>query len=429
MIDQDLHARTSNHSRRLRSSTLLRIRWFAIFCQAVCTLFVTYYLGFALPIVSCLLLITFSAWLNLFLTFYYSNNHRLSPNIATVILAFDIIQLAMLLYLTGGLQNPFSILLITPAGISATSLSVPQILTLNGLVIFVATILSLTSQPLPWYAGQSIETPQLMIVGIWVAIVSSLLFTTAYAYRVAEETRRLADALSATELVLQREKHLSALDGLAAAAAHELGTPLATIQLVVKEMQHSLKTMPELYDDLALLRSQTERCRHILKRLTSLSSDGEEHLTRLKFSSLIEEMIAPLRDFGIKITTQKDQNIGDEPVFERNPAILYGLGNLLENAVDFAHSNIIIHYGWTEKKVTLSIIDDGIGFDPAILEYLGEPYMTSRSHDAKSGGLGLGLFIAKTFLERSGAYLRFRNRPEQDLGAEVYLAWPRKSLL
>ncbi|WP_297322101.1 ActS/PrrB/RegB family redox-sensitive histidine kinase [uncultured Bartonella sp.] len=427
-MEKEFIQRTSTYSRRLRSTTLVRIRWLAIFCQTMTIVFVSVYLGFKVPIIPCAILIGLSIWLNVFLTFYYSINDRLSSTVATAILGIDVLQYAALLYLTGGLQNPFSLLLIAPAVISATSLPGKHIIFLNFLVIILASILSTYSEPLPWYPGRMIETPRLLVDGIWTAIVSSLLFITTYGYRVAEETRSLADALNATELVLQHEKHLSELDGLAAAAAHELGTPLATIQLVVKEMYNGLKNDPVVGDDLNLLLSQTERCRNILKRLTTLSSEGEEHLSHLTLLELLEEVSEPLREFGIDIITQKDETSGEEPIFPRNPGILYGLGNLLENAVDFARSKIIIRYKWNEKYVALTIIDDGHGYDPSILDRIGEPYTTSRHADSQGGGLGLGLFIAKTLLERSGALLRFRNSPKKEFGAEVYLAWSRKSL-
>src|SRR5690606_13567760 len=185
-----------------------------------------------------------------------------------------------------------------------------------------------------------LRLPFLYIAGMWMAIVSSIAFTAVYAYRVAEEARLLANALSATELILQREQHLSALDGLAAAAAHELGTPLATIALVAREMEKALGEDPRFREDVTLLRSQSERCREILKRLTSLSSQGEEHLARLPLTSLIEETVAPHRDFGIEIRMEPGEVSGPEPVGRRNPGVLYGLGNLVENAVDFARSQV-----------------------------------------------------------------------------------------
>ncbi|RUW11041.1 ActS/PrrB/RegB family redox-sensitive histidine kinase, partial [Mesorhizobium sp. M1A.F.Ca.IN.020.03.1.1] len=239
------------------------------------------------------------------------------------------------------------------------------------------------------------------------------------------EARLLANALAATELVLQREQHLSALDGLAAAAAHELGTPLATITVVAKEMEKALGEDPKFSEDVKLLRSQSERCREILKRLTSLSSEGEAHLSRLPLTSLVEEVTAPHRDFGISIRLRPGERIGPEPVGQRSPGVIYGLGNLVENAVDFAKNTVTVSWNWDGEEVSFSIIDDGPGFPPEIIDRIGEPYMSTRQGTEAGGGLGLGLFIAKTLLERSGATIDFRNSSGLGEGAVVQITWPR----
>jgi two-component system sensor histidine kinase RegB len=241
-----------------------------------------------------------------------SRRAALGPYAALGILLFDSMQLAGLLYLTGGLTNPFSLLMSVPVVISATSLPLRLTAVLAGVVLIIATLLAFFHEPLPWTVGQPLEMPIVYVTGIWMAVFSSISFTALYAFRVAEEGRQLANALAATELVLQREQHLSALDGLAAAAAHELGTPLATISLVAREMERGIEDS-KFKEDVALLRSQSERCREILKRLTSLSSDSEAHMARLPLTSLIEEATAPHRDFGIAITMEEGERIGAEP--------------------------------------------------------------------------------------------------------------------
>lgn len=426
--------RASNLSRRPRLTTLVRLRWLAIAGQTATVMFVALYLQFSFAVGICFALIASSAWLNLFLTFRFSTNHRLNPTAASFVLAFDVLQLAGLLYLTGGVQNPFTMLMIAPVIISATSLSIGHTLALASLVVSCTTLLTVYYQPLPWYPGVELDLPFLFVVGIWCAMISALGFTGVYAYRIAEETRQLGDALTATELILQREQHLTALDGLAAAAAHELGTPLATIALVVREMQRSYSAEaaadPGLAEDIGLLQSQVARCREILQRLTSLSSENEEHMSRLPLSSLIEEVIAPHRNFGISLNVSAMEGPKPEPVVRRNPGLLYGLGNLVENAVDFARSKVTVTWGWTETGVSIIIQDDGEGFRPEILDRIGEPYMTSRdsSHNG-GGGLGLGLFIAKTLLERSGAQITFRNRKNPGQGAEVKVSWSRTAFI
>ncbi len=416
-------------SNRLRLNTLVRLRWLAIVGQSATVLLVAYPLDFPLPVSLCFALIACSAWLNLVLTFRYPAAHRLNPTAAFGILTFDALQLAGLLYMTGGLTNPFSILMTVPVVISATSLSVRMTALLGLLVMAAATLLMFFHLPLPWFPGQSLPMPFIYVAGGWVALFSSIAFTAIYAFRVAEEARLLANALAATELVLQREQHLSALDGLAAAAAHELGTPLATITLVAREMEKSLGSDPKHGEDVRLLRSQTERCREILKRLTSLSSEGEPHLARLPLTSLVEEIVAPHRDFGIAIKLEPGERLGAEPVGQRSPGVIYGLGNLVENAVDFARKQVTMRWRWNEQTVAFTIMDDGPGFPAEIIDRIGEPYMSTRQGNEPGGGLGLGLFIAKTLLERSGATLHFSNSAGIGEGAIVQVVWPRSLFL
>ncbi|HEY6631408.1 MAG TPA: ActS/PrrB/RegB family redox-sensitive histidine kinase [Rhizobiaceae bacterium] len=424
-----LHMPDLGQSQRLRLNTLVRLRWLAIVGQSVTVVIVAYGLAFPFPVITCFALIACSAGLNVYLSLQYPSTHRLRPLAAFAILTFDAAQLAGLLYLTGGLTNPFSLLMAVPVVISATSLPLAVTVLLGGMVIAMATLLAFLHLPLPWYGGAELAMPFIYIAGTWVALASSIAFTAIYAFRVAEEARLLANALSSTELVLQREQHLSALDGLAAAAAHELGTPLATIALVAREMERTLGADPAHAEDVRLLRSQSERCRQILKQLTSLSTEGEAHLARLPLTSLVEEVIAPHRDFGIEINLEPGERQGPEPVGRRNPGVIYGLGNLVENAVDFAKESVTVKWGWDDEQVVLTVVDDGPGFPPEIVSRIGEPYMSTRQGAERGGGLGLGLFIAKTLLERSGASLSFRNSNTPGEGALVEIVWPRDVFL
>lgn len=415
----------------LRLNTLIRLRWLAIIGQSVTVLLVAYWLDFPLPVSMCFALIALAAWLNLFLAFRYPAAHRLKPAAAFAILLFDSIQLAGLLYMTGGLMNPFSLLLTVPVVVSATSLPIRLTALLAAFVMAMASLLVFFHLPLPWSEDTGLDIPRVYVAGMWLAVFSAVSFTAIYVFRVAEEARQLATALTATELVLQREQHLSALDGLAAAAAHELGTPLATITLVAREMEKSLGNDPKYKEDVTLLRSQGERCREILKRLTSLSSQGESLMTRLPLTSLVEEVTAPHRDFGIAIRMAPMERVGPEPVGERNPGVIYGLGNLVENAVDFAKKEVTVRWRWDDRTVGITVLDDGPGFPPEIIDRIGEPYMSTRqgSSESSGGGLGLGLFIAKTLLERSGAELTFRNASGRGEGAMVDIVWPRAEFL
>lgn len=417
-------------SRRLRLNTLIRLRWLAVVGQSVAIVVVAYGFGFPLAVFECGVLIASSAALNIYLALRFPANHRLTLYSALAILTYDALQLAGLLYLTGGLTNPFALLMAVPVVISATSMPVRHTALLGSLVVLMVTFLVYDHRPLPWLPGDVFLVPRIYEVGVWFAVISTILFTSIYAWRVADEARKLAAALAATELVLQREQHLSALDGLAAAAAHELGTPLATIALVAKEMERALSADTQYGDDIKLLRSQSERCRDILKRLTSLSFEGEEHLANLPVTSLVEEVAAPHRDFGVRVEMGPGDTIGLEPVMKRNPGVLYGLGNLVENAVDFAKSRVDISWSFDDSSVTIDIIDDGPGFMADMLDRIGEPYASSRQareSTAGAGGLGLGLFIAKTLLERSGATVIFTNSKERGLGAAISVSWPRET--
>ena len=410
-------------TRRLRLATLIRLRWLAIAGQGAAIAFVDQVFGFVFPATLCLLLVGLSALLNLGLRLRFPANLRLDQWPAFAFLAFDVLQLCGLLYLTGGLDNPFAILLLAPVIVSATTLPPRPTVLLGLLVVASASFLGVMHWPLPWRAGESVNMEPIYTAGLWAALVSACVFTGVYTFRVAEEARQLARALSAAELVLEREHHLSALDGLAAAAAHELATPLATIALVAKELQREMPPGAPHADDVALLRSQSQRCRDILARITSLSSEGDRHLARLPLSHLIEEVVEPYRAFAAKIRVEPARGEGPEPVGPRNPAILQGLANIVENAVDFARAEVTVASAWTDDEVAITISDDGPGFAPGIIDRIGEPYMTTRPGDG--GGLGLGFFIAQTLLQRSGARLELGNRRLPAHGAEVRVVWPR----
>lgn len=267
--------------------------------------------------------------------------------------------------------------------------------------------------------------------GIWVAIASTICFTAIYIFRVADESRKLADALAATELVLQREQLMTNLDSLSAAAAHELGTPLATISLVAKEMLNETQDDSALREDLELLKSQADRCREILRKISSLSSEGDENIAMLSVAVLMEEIAEPYRD-GKKELDIKMLGAGVAPSMRRNAATLYGISNLLENAVDFADDAIRFEADWSDDAVWLTISDDGPGFAEEIFEKIGDPFISKRGGPGieTGGGLGLGLFIAKTLLERNGARLTFRNYSEEGVsGARVEIRWTREAFM
>jgi two-component system sensor histidine kinase RegB len=422
-----------HHRRRnVRLDTLVRLRWLAVLGQLAAILVVHFGLEFEVPIWACLAVIALPAFLNVALQAGFPQTLWLEPDRAAWLLGFDIAQLGALLYLTGGLENPFSYLLLGPVLISATALPPRMTLMLGTFAMVCATLLVFFHYDLPWDSDDPLDLPEIYTVGVWLSILLAIGYIGVYTWQVAEEARQLSDALAATELVLAREQHLSQLDGLAAAAAHELGTPLATITVVARELERALEATPAVAEDVKLLREQTQRCRDILSKITELPPGGP--FDRMPLSALIEEAVAPHRNFGVTIGVTLPPDRSSEPVGDRNPAIRYGLGNLLENAVDFANKRVDVVANWDDDEVRVTISDDGPGFAPEVIDRVGAPYVTHRrveagvqtpQDDEAAFGLGLGFFIAKTLLERYGATLSVENAPPPRHGAVVALKWNR----
>ncbi|MGE3149649.1 MAG: ActS/PrrB/RegB family redox-sensitive histidine kinase [Pseudorhodoplanes sp.] len=416
--------------RNVRLDTLVRLRWLSIAGQSAAVLTVYFGLEYDLPVLACFAVIALAVGLNIALRMRFGQTQRLEPDRAAWLLAFDIAELASLLFLTGGLENPFAFLFLAPVLVSATALPPRMTLMLGGFAMLCATALAFAHYPLPWPVDDPLDLPAIYLLGVWLSILLAIGFIGIYAWQITEESRQLADALAATELVLAREQHLSQLDGLAAAAAHALGTPLSTIAVIARELEREIDPASPYAEDVRLLRNQAQRCREILSKLTVMPPD-DEPFDRASLSGLIEEIVAPHRDFGVTIDI-KISNQTPQPEAPRNPAILYGLGNLLENAVDFARSRVEVAAGWDAQSVTLTIKDDGPGFSPEVMPRLGEPYLRSRAgrrlhEEGEMAGLGLGFFIAKTLLERSGARVSFQNRPAPDHGAAVEVRWDRSA--
>lgn len=422
---------------RLRLQTIVRLRWVAVLGQLAAVLVVWLVMNFPMPVGYCLGIVALSAWANVALTVKYPARHRLSIRAATALLAYDILQLSALLYLTGGLQNPFTLLLLAPVTVSAATLPAASTILLGVIAMTSAYLLVFNYWPLPWYEGMRYEMPMPYKLGVLAAVGAGMVFIALYAWRLAQESELMSHALAATEQILAREQKLHALDGLAAAAAHELGTPLSTIVLVTSELQRDLKDSP-LVEDVTLLREQASRCREILQKLTRTPGEQDAWYARLTVRELLDEASQAYRGGPVVVTVDAGPDTlasGTgvlEPVVMRRPGMIYGLGNIIENAVDFARARVEIVSRWSQASVTIVVADDGPGFAPEVIETLGEPYVSTRRQDAgekggRAGGLGLGFFIAKTLLERSGAAIGLENRQEPAHGAVVTITWPRVS--
>lgn len=409
----------------------MRLRWVAVIGQTVTLLVVYYGFGFEFPLLACFAVVGIAALLNIVMQWRFPPNKRLQSGYAMLMLGHDVLQLSGLIYLTGGLQNPFSLLMVVPVAVSASTQPIRITAILVVLAALCASFLTVYHMPFPWMPGETLTLPFHYMLGVWTALISCVIFMAIYAWRTARETRQMSDALAATELLLAREQKLSALDGLAAAAAHELGTPLSTISLVAKELEREVPPDSPIYEDILLLRTQAARCRDILGTLTQHSGESDEMYSKMTLGHLIEEVVEPFRLAGTTINVKleavlrRDNSSLPEPVLQRNAGMIYALTNLVDNAVDYAASKVDIAARWDGEEIRLSITDDGTGFAPGIIGHLGEPYVTSRPAAAnmEGGGMGLGVFIAKTLLERYGATLSLKNCQPPGSGATAEVAW------
>lgn len=422
----------------MRLATIIRLRWIAVAGQLVTIGFTSLWLGFDVPLPYCLALVALSAWLNVFLLVRFPPRHRVSAPFAASLLTYDMLQLSALIYFTGGIGNPFVLLMVAPCIVSAATLPVSYTIAISAITIASAYGLTYQYWPLPWYPGIRFELPILYKVAILTAVGSGLVFVAFYVRRLAHEGREMSAALAATELILAREQKLHALDGLAAAAAHELGTPLSTIYLVAKELERELGPSHPNAEDLALLRSQSDRCREILKKLTRRPDAQDPMHSAVSISEIVEDAASPYQELGkvLRINAAPAEGAegeaATEPVGQRQPGVIYGLGNIIENAVDFARFNVDVTARWDAETVVVEIVDDGPGFPADLIDSIGDPYVTTRGASSgkaskEASGLGLGFFIAKTLLERSGATLELENRQSPNRGARVRLTWPRSA--
>ena len=409
----------------------------AVAGQILALLIVAYGLHYEVPWGAALSVVGASAAVNILVMLTLPLDRRVDNKESTLQLGFDALQLSGLLYLTGGIVNPFALLLIAPVVTGATTLNRGTLSVLAFLVAAAGVVLVNWSLDLPWTGGHALDLPLTYRWGIWVALMVGIGFTSLYAWRTASEARRMSEALAATELVLAREQKMAALGGLAAAAAHELGTPLATIQVTAKEMARETEAGTELGEDARLILEQARRCRDILGQLSSRGDDGDMMHDRITLTELIDEAIEPFissnKSFVIDVDgpapfamDRPDPNI----TITRRPELIYGMRNLVENAVSFSRDEVVITARTTVSAVTITVADDGPGFDPLVRTRLGEPYVSSRPEKkAKAGGLGLGVFIAKTLIERTGGSVRFSNRASKlGGGALVTLYWPKSVL-
>ncbi len=430
----------------VRLRTLIALRWMAVAGQLLAILVGDQLIGLQLPLGLCLLAVGASIIANLIATFMFPVNRRLLETEAMLTLLFDLSQLSFLLYLTGGLTNPFALLILAPVTISASALRLRTTLLLGVVAIFLVTVAALMKVPLRLLDGTVLSVPPLFEFGFWLSIVIGIVFLGVYSRRVATEIRTMSDALLATQMALAREQKLTDLGGVVAAAAHELGTPLATIKLVSTEMVDELSAWPGLQDDARLIREQADRCRDILRSMGRAGKD-DLHMRKAPLAAILAEAAEPHRARGKTLVfTDIEDPKGTSRAAEilRRPELIHGLRNLIQNAVDFAQRTVWVDAKWSDAHVTIRIVDDGEGFAPQMIGRIGDPFLRFRRAQQDLDrrpdyeGMGLGLFIAKTLLERTGAELTFANAVDPFLksgdrhercGAVVEVSWPRAALL
>jgi two-component system, sensor histidine kinase RegB len=430
----------------VRLRTLILLRWVAVIGQLTAINVSVYWLGVKLPFLWCYIAVGAAVVVNILSVILFPENKRLEDLEAMLTLMFDLAQLSFLIFLTGGLTNPFALLILAPVTISASALRLRSTLILGTIAIILVTITAFFHVPLVLSNGVILQVPGVFAFGFWMSIVVGILFLGIYSRRIALEIRVMSDALLATQMALAREQKLTDLGGVVAAAAHELGTPLATIKLVSAELMSELKGQPDLLEDAQLIRDQADRCRDILRNMGRMGKD-DLHLRQAPLGAVLKEAAEPhiARGKAVIFGLQPGPNGSDrQPTVLRAPEIIHGLRNLIQNAVDFAHERVWVDAEWTGQNITVRIADDGDGYAPQVLGRIGDPFVRSRRADDEGEerpayeGMGLGLFIAKTLLERSGAVLMFANgsdpfidsemRPARS-GAVVEVVWPLKRLV
>ena len=406
----------------LDKKTLVNLRWIAIAGQLIAINFVHFYLKLDLPYVETHIIIFIGLITNIVLQFNIRAN-QLKDLSASLFLAYDLLQITILLYLTGGIFNPFTLLIIVPTIVSSTFLSMGTTIILGTLTICLLFFLKEFYRMLPGFDIYNFNLPEYYLAGTLVSIIIGLVFLSYFGIKFSGETKKRSEALDKLQQVMAKEYELDSLGGQAAAAAHSLGTPLATISVVAKELKKEVGDKSKHSKDLDLLISQAKRCSDILKKISKKEIRDDQFINLIKVEDLLEEIIVSFEETTDKKITLFENEDKNKISIKRSPEIVYGLRNFIGNAIKFADKEVHIKLISDEQNLVLVVNDDGPGFAEDIIKLIGEPYLKSRSKQTTDrAGLGLGIFLGKTLLERKKAQLTFFNK--EDLkGATVKIAW------
>jgi len=419
---------TSKDSVQLDKKTLVILRWIALVGQYLTISIVFFVFRFELPFFYCSMVILVGVLTNVYLQFKFKKN-QLNNFTSTFFLFYDLIQLSLLLYLTGGITNPFAILLIVPAIVSSTFLSLGSTINLSIITVIILIVLTIYNLPLPHYGELHFHVPDTYLYALPIAILITLIFLTYFGVRFGIESRKRTEALNKLELILAKEHELESIGLQAAAAAHSLGTPLSTITVIARELEKEIGNNKKYAKDIDLLLSQTKRCSDILRNLSQDQLKEDNFLSNTKIEDLLNEIVRSFTEISEKKILLSLEKNKENPTIERTLEITYGLRNFIGNAVKYSKSRVEINLESNNKITKVEVSDDGPGFSEDIIGVLGEPYIRSKNKVISSkSGLGLGTFIGKTLLERKRAKVKFSKSSKLD-GATVIIEWLTKDLI
>ena len=435
----------------IKPKTLLNLRWLAIAGQGVAIAVTDLILGFAFNIWACLTIILLSCVVNLTSSFYYRREKRLTAFKTFLFLSFDLTQISFLLFFSGGISNPFSMLIIVPAIVSASFLPLIYLAILGAMTLLSILLLSVYYFPIIDVSGDILTPPEILLVGFTTSLMITVTFLGGYARKIFLDNSNMNKALQATQVALERERKLTALTGVVAALGHELGSPLATIKLASSELLNEIDSNSPIYQDIKLIFDQIEKCKAIIADMGSFGKD-DQYVKIIDFFTLLYEASEPYKKFKKKIIFrlngviqgQKGISIKEKmiPLVKREPELIHGIRNIVHNALKFSKSYVDINLIVCPRKINLEILDDGNGFPQDVTNMIGEPflkrsdfYLMDPKNKTSDEGMGLGLFIAKILLERTRGKLKFSNakkiesnKKKRITGAKVEISWERSSI-
>ena len=411
----------------LQKKTVVILRWIALIGQLITIYIVHFLLELNLPIILCSITIFCGGLTNIFIQFTFKKN-QLSNIESTILLFYDVIQLAVLIYLTGGVTNPFVIFLVVPAIVSSTLLNLTSTFFLSFITIITLVLLTFNYFPLPSEGNIHFHVPDYYLYSIPTSLIIVLIFLNYFGFRFGHEARKRSEALNRLESVLAKEQELDSIGHQAAAAAHSLGTPLSTITVIAKELKKEIKNNPKYSDDVDVILSEVKRCGDILKKLSRREIVDDIYVSNVALEDLLFEIKNSFEEISEKKIELYFDKKNEKTPIKRSPELTYGIRNFVGNAVKFSKKNVFINLISNKDEIKIKITDDGPGFPNDVFQIIGEPYIASKTKKFKNkSGLGLGTFIGKTLLERKKAIIEFSNL--ENGGASVEISWKYDDLV